>query len=348
MARSRKWRPLGCGFEGKLLHSHIRRNLLFCSLGLLLICCGDKSGTARGKQGDTPKAPSFRIAYNVHLPDSTNPDNYEIFSMDMDGSHRKNLTRNPDVAWAYLSEGGRIYFLSDRDTTGRHLFLYCMNADGSRVRRISGFQMQDSWMGARKGGAELIVCPHPSVDSVLYLIDSTGNLIRKVPTQVRFASDPAFSPDGNRIAFRGKNKASKKEPGYEEAIYVSRLDGSGHTRVSKYPENDTTAEWYAYKAGPPRWHPTSNFISYQSKRNGKYSLYAALPDGSREWKLTENPQEEGWHDWSPDGNYLAIELFDAGQSRFQIGLMDWRTGEMKVLADSTFAYQQAPVFVTMD
>ena len=77
-------------------------------------------------------------------------------------------------------------------------------------------------------------------------------------------------------------------------------------------------------------------------------MYAALPDGSGEWKLTENPQEEGWHDWSPEGNYLAIELFDAGQSRFQIGLMDWRTGEMKVLADSTFAYQQAPVFVTMD
>ena len=324
---------------------------LLCGISFLLIT-GLAACTRSGKKSVDPQGPAavptYRIAYNVHFPDSLHPDNYEIFSMALDGSDVRNLTGNPDVAWAYAAQGGKVYFLSDRDTTARHLFLYRMNADGSQVHRISDLRMQDSWFGLRRGGAELLVCPYPGTDSSLYLIDSSGSLIRKIRTQTPFANDPVFSPDGNRIAFRGKTRPSKRDPGYEEAIYVSRLDGTGHQKISNYPQSDTTAEWYAYRAGPPRWHPQEDFISYQSKRNGKYSLYAALPDGSKEWKLTENLYDEGWHDWSPDGRWLAIELFDPGQEQFHIGLMDWRTREMKVLTDSTFKYQQAPVFVQTD
>jgi TolB protein len=47
-------------------------------------------------------------------------------------------------------------------------------------------------------------------------------------------------------------------------------------------------------------------------QNGKYSLYSVSLDGQKQWKLTNNPQNEGWHSWSPDGKWLAIELFDNG------------------------------------
>ncbi|MBT8218909.1 MAG: PD40 domain-containing protein, partial [Bacteroidia bacterium] len=121
--------------------------------------------------------------------------------------------------------------------------------------------------------------------------------------------------------------------------------GSNSLQLTQYPASDTTAEWFAYKAGPPRWHPTENYITYQSKQNGKYSLYAVTPDGQKHWKLTDNAQDEGWHDWSPDGRWLAIELFDSEQTQFHIGLMNWETKELNILTDTTYQYQQAPVFV---
>jgi TolB protein len=305
-------------------------------------------GACRGNDSPAEKeapAPHYRLAYNVYVPDSLRPDDYEIFTMELDGSDKQNVTDHPDVAWTYLAHDDHIFFISDRDTASRHYFLYEMSFDGSGVRRISDLRLQDSWMDVRKEGAEIIVMPHPGVDSVFYLISRDGRLLQKIPVPVPYVSDPAFSPDGGRIAFRGSNKRSKREAGYEEAIYVSRLDGSELIKISNYPERDTTAEWYAYKAGPPRWHPGGDFITYQSKQNGKYSLYAASPDGSREWKLTQNPQSEGWHCWSPDGKWLALDVFDVEETQFNIGLINWETKELRILTDSTFHYQQAPVFV---
>lgn len=73
-------------------------------------------------------------------------------------------------------------------------------------------------------------------------------------------------------------------------------------------------------------------------------MYAITPGGDQR-KLTDNPQNEGWHDWSPDGNWLAIEFFDDQQSQFHIGLMDMNSKSVQILTDTTYKYQQAPVFV---
>ncbi|SHI75159.1 TolB protein [Arenibacter nanhaiticus] len=298
----------------------------------------------------TKKEPlkEYIIAYNVYVPDSIHDDNYDIFTMKMDGTYKKNITDHPDVAWTYLSHGDKIYFVSDRDTTTRTFFLYEMDHRGEQIKKISNFQLRDSWMGTRKHGQELIVVPHPKVDSLLYLINTEGEILKKINPGTPYFSDPSFSPDGEWIAFVGSNKKSKKEDGYQAEIYVVNTDGNGLKKLTNYPTTDTTAEWYAYKAGPPRWHPTENFISYQSKQQGKYSLYAVSPDGKQQWKLTDNSQNEGWHSWSPDGKWLAIEFFDEGQDQFHIGLMNWRTKEMQVLTDTSFKFQQAPVFLEVD
>ena len=33
------------------------------------------------------------------------------------------------------------------------------------------------------------------------------------------------------------------------------------------------------------------------------------------------------------------------ETKYQIGLMDWKTKELKVLTDTIYKYQQSPVFV---
>jgi TolB protein len=162
---------------------------------------------------------------------------------------------------------------------------------------------------------------------------------------LKYFNDPAFSPDGEKIAFRGGQFASKREKGFIDEIYVMNADGSGIKKVTSYPVQDSTAAWYDYKAGPPRWHPTENFISFSSFQNGKYSLYGVTADGTKQWKLTNNTEGEVYHDWSPDGKWLVTDLSNEDGSQYHIGLVNWETKQTKILTDTTFVYQQAPVFV---
>ncbi|RZV60903.1 MAG: hypothetical protein EX254_08340 [Flavobacteriaceae bacterium] len=310
--------------------------LFILSLLLVIACQSDV-------KKDAKKPYALKIAYNVAF-DIEN-DNYEVFSMNMDGSDKKNITNLKGVEWTYDAYDDDLYFISDKDTLHRHYFLYRMKADGSAKIKVSDFRLADSWHGFRNNGNELVVRPHKSVDTAIYIIDKEGKLLKRIRPDLDMFTSPNFSPDGKKIVFRGGNKSSRFERGYDDELYIMNDDGSGMQQLTHFPRNDSLKKWHSYSAGPPRWHPTENFISYQSERNGRYNLYAVTPDGKKSWKLTDNAFSEGWHDWSPDGKHLAIESFDKEQSQFNIVLMNWETKELRTLTDSSYKYQQAPVFV---
>mgnify|MGYP003859713635 CR=1 FL=1 len=293
------------------------------------------------KENSTAEQSGYVIAYNVLIDEET--DNYEVFTMNIDGSEKRNITNLKGVEWTYYSYQDNLYFISDKDTCHRCYFLYQTNFKGEDPKKISEIQLADSWMSSRNKGTELIV--RPKADSVFYIIDLKGNILQKIYTGLAYSTDPVFINGGSQIVFRGAYKKFKKDNGYKDELFVLNVDGTGLKQLTSYPEADTTAKWYSYHAGPPKLHPTENFLSYQSFQKGKSSLYAVTLDGSRNWKLTDNPQSEGWHEWSPDGKWLAIGLFDNDQSQFGIGLMNWETKEIKILTDTTYKYQQAPNFV---
>lgn len=314
------------------------RVLIVLLIGALLTSCGQDKKEIIGKKN------KLKIAYNVLYKDSTS--NYEVFIMNLDGSDKRNITNLPGVEWTYDAYEDDIYFISDRDTAYRNYFLYKMKPDGSNKMKISDIRLEDSWHGSRKNGTELIVRPHRSVDTAFYILSNTGEIIDRIRPELDYFNDPQFSPDGKQIVFRGGNKSVKYERGIDDELYIMNDDGSALKQLTYFPENDTLKKWHNYTAGPPRWNAAQDFITYQSMQNGRYNLFAVKPDGSKQWKLTENDMSEGWHDWSPDGDYLAIEVFDKEQSQFHIALMKWATKEVTILTDSTYKYQQAPVFVT--
>ena len=321
------------------MNSIIKSGMLL--LTLALVSCGtNKKSGLDNKLLD----PEYAIAYNVLFNDST--DNYEVFTMSMNGSDKQNITNLSGVEWTYYSFKDKLYFISDKDTCQRcAYFLYESNSKGDNPRKVSDLPLADSWMSGRNDGREIIVKPNPKVDSAFHIIDLNGNLILRVETGLPYSGDPLFVNNGRQVVFRGGMTKSKLIEGFNEALYIMDIDGKKRKKLSHYPKNDTTAGKFAYKAGTPKWHPIENFVSFQSKQNGKYSLYAVTLDGSKQWKLTENEENEGWHEWSPDGKWLAIELFDNDQTQFHIGLMNWETKEMQILTDTTFQYQQSPNFV---
>ncbi|MEC7771057.1 MAG: hypothetical protein VX798_07730 [Bacteroidota bacterium] len=287
--------------------------------------------------------PDLGIVYNV-LRDAE-IDDYEVFSMNLDGSNKKNITNRYGVEWSYFSHRDTLYFISDRNSCKRCFFLYKSNFNGENPQKVSGLELTDSWMSSRKNGSEIIVKPKTLFESTFYILNKEGTVIQEVDTDLPFAADPLFVNNGKQVVFRGGLSKNKLIDGFNEELYIIDVDGQNRKQLTHYPEADSTAGKYGYRAGAPKLHPTENFVTYQSKQNGKYSLYAVSLDGKKQWKLTDNTENEGWHDWSPDGKWLVIELFDDEQSQFHIGLMNWETKEMKMLTDTTYKYQQAPNFI---
>jgi hypothetical protein len=81
---------------------------------------------------------------------------------------------------------------------------------------------------------------------------------------------PAWSPDGKRIAY-----ISKDDGNFE--IYVINSDGSGKTRLTNTPQSD----------GLPIWSPDGRHIAFRSDRDGKWAIYVMKPDGTGVTKVVD-------------------------------------------------------------
>lgn len=301
--------------------------------------------TQEQKKVDTKK---YRIAYNVFV--DTIGDNYEIFSMNLDGSDQRNISILPGVEWTYHATGQELLYISDQDTCKRCYLLYSTNAFGEKPKKIGGYLLKDSWQSSRKNGQEIIVSPRVENDSAFYIINRSGELIEKIYTGLVYFSDPAFSPDGTQIVFRGSNERENVAVGYQDELYIMNTNGTDLKQLTYYPEEDSTANWWQYRAGPPYWESTKNIISFHSVQQGGSYLFQINPDGTEMKKLTPDSLRIGWHSWSSDGKMIAFDVETQtpdGKPNYDIFLMDYQSGEIKQLTDGLL-FEQAPVFVEVD
>ena len=315
-------------------------NFLYFAILVCFIACSPQYSTKITEAND------YAIAYNIHLPDSVHKNNYEILTMNLDGSGKKNLTNHPDVAWTYYAHKKRLFFISDRDTCRRCFFLYETDVNGNSIRKVSDLMLEDSWMSGRANADELVVAGRISKDIryQLFIVNTNTGAYRQLTNEplAKFG-DPCFSPDGRKIAFYyQENKTDKSS---HEELYLMDVNGADKVRLTTYPENNPSAKDYGYRAGAIKWHPTENFISYVSLQDGRHSIFATTPDGKKQWKLIENEESEGYHDWSPDGKWLVFNKSDRTETQYHIVLMNWSTKVEKQLTDNTFNTQLSPVFV---
>jgi Tol biopolymer transport system component len=102
------------------------------------------------------------------------------------------------------------------------------------------------------------------------------------------ANSPAWSPDGEKIAFEGG--------GNDRDIYVVNGDGSGRTELTFSSAFD----------GDPAWSPDAQTIAFESTRAGNSDVFTIDVGGSRETQLTTTPGLDGDPAWSPDGSKIAF------------------------------------------
>jgi TolB protein len=295
------------------------------------------------QQFTTAQKASYKIAYNVF--EDTAKDNYDIYIMNMDGSGKKNITNTPGVEWVYTAYEDKLFFISDRDTCHRCYFLYSMNSDGNNVKKLSNLQLEDSWMGTRNNGTEMIVLGRKEkLRNQLFLVNLVDGSYKQVSNDtVSSKSDPVFLPNGNEIVLRYRPDRSLRRTVPDE-LWKMNLDMGNKVQLTLFPKEDTTTAWFLYHAGPPQWNSKYQFISYLSRQKKQNQIYAVTPDGKKQWQLTSGDLSSGWHSWSSDGEWLAMDKSTHEEGGYDIYLMNYTTKKTIRLTDS-WKTEQAPVIV---
>jgi hypothetical protein len=139
--------------------------------------------------------------------------------------------------------------------------------------------------------------------------------------------DPAWSPDGTRIAFAREYGGR----GGHWEIVIANVDGSGETRVTDTPVSQTNLF--------PAWSPDGQRIAFASIGvGGKGDVFLINPDGTGRVNITNNPEIDQDPTWSPDGSRIAFMSQRDGNSEIYIMNADG-TEQTRLTDDSRGAYR---------
>jgi len=142
-------------------------------------------------------------------------------------------------------------------------------------------------------------------DADIFVVEPDGSGLSKLATKPALDGFPAWSPNGERVAF----EASEGPNSLNIDIYVMNADGSGLKRITREPTLDRM----------PSWSPDGTKIAFmkdemsiQEPETG--DIYTIRVDGTDLRQLTDDGLDE-YPAWSTDGKTVAFSRLTEANGR---------------------------------
>jgi Tol biopolymer transport system component len=195
----------------------------------------------------------------------------------------------------FSPDGATIAFWS-RPSTDAPWSLMAVDASGANLRTIAGSWAAVGSIAWASDSVHLAFDATVGFGSRIFRArrDSTGAL--PIGDPAMSASDPAWSPDGRSITFRGDVPGQ----GFTRmGVYVMAADGTTVLRVSRVVATTD----YDFLA--PGWSPDGSTIVAVVGDATSFDVWAFAADGSAERRIAGGPADEIAPAWSPDGSKVA-------------------------------------------
>jgi Tol biopolymer transport system component/predicted Ser/Thr protein kinase/flagellar basal body-associated protein FliL len=261
-------------------------------------------------------------------------DNWEIYTVNLDGTELTNLTNHPgtDLNPDWSPNNQYIVFSTFRgDGTGLRVMAVDSHEIIKRITEVDGHR-NSRWS---PNGKYIAFDAGPRID-IASMDDTPGWKLAQASTRGEGDNYPAWSPDGTKIIFDTEHSASNYD------LFVTSSDGS------EVAVNLT--ETWGVNERQPDWSPNGEKIAFVSDEvNGIQQIFIMNSNGSNRQQLTFSDDNQPRHNsrpaWSPDGMKIAFVSIRDGNN--EIYVMD-SDGSNQINVTNHPADDQSPSWLSGD